>query len=130
MSACSSCGAPLRWAQTEKGALMPLELAELERPGVGRVVYNPQTRRCRVLGHADLAAAAQWMAQGATLHLSHWASCPHAVQHRVSDGQLALDDLDGPGVRRPLAAAGGEALVASGARPGSRRGQPDRRRWR
>lgn len=103
MSACTSCGAELLWAETETGGRMPLEVEQIIDPAPRVVAYNPASGRCHVIKQEDLFLVPSWLRGGVTLHRSHWTSCPHAVQHRVADGQLALD-----GIARVGTAASGD----------------------
>lgn len=74
---CRSCKAPVRWAITATGRLMPLNLepddngewaiAKADRAGTPRVIYVPPARR------EDYAGS---------LYVPHWATCPYAEQHR------------------------------------------------
>jgi len=74
---CASCKAPIRWALTPKGSLMPLD-PEPDREGEWkvvdgwpsdppRIVYVPPQSRVGLDGQ---------------LWRVHWASCPYAEQHR------------------------------------------------
>jgi hypothetical protein len=59
---CSSCGADLIWAVTERGRRMPLTKTSERR----RWIIEPDTG----IGRTVLT------------YESHWADCPHADQHR------------------------------------------------
>lgn len=72
---CKSCHAPIRWATVKgSGKHMPLDFDEAEGGNVflfskdGTCVVGKQTER---------------MPFGATRHYSHFATCPHADQHRT-----------------------------------------------
>jgi hypothetical protein len=72
---CRSCKAPVIWAITEAGKWTPLN-AEPDSRGEWRIfgdtpraVHAPPERR------AELAETGQ-------LFTPHWATCPHADQHR------------------------------------------------
>jgi len=68
MSICRTCRAPIVWAQTFTGRRMPLDLHPTDDGSYtitdGLAVYAPD---------AD-----------APRYRPHWASCPHADQHRKS----------------------------------------------
>lgn len=64
---CRSCGAPVVWAATEK-ARAPFDAAPSER-GTHAIVDGRAVYR-------DAAPA------GSALHLSHFATCPHAASWR------------------------------------------------
>jgi len=77
-SACRSCGAPIRWARTEKGRPIPLDL-DAVRDGNVDVVWIGGERVAIVLGSADAAAA---QIAGHDLYKTHFATCPNAPEHR------------------------------------------------
>ena len=87
---CSSCGATITWARTESGRAMPLDVTELDHVAPGLVALNPRRGTCRVIAAEDLYHVRSWRAAGATIHVSHWSSCPSAAEHRVSPEQEAL----------------------------------------
>ena len=75
---CRSCKAPIRWAVTENGRLMPLDrepddagewrLAAAAHAGdAPRVVHVPDDARGVLTG---------------SLYAAHWATCPYADEHR------------------------------------------------
>lgn len=72
MSACRSCGAPLRWAVTAKGRRLPLDP---EPAATGNVVVDA-TGAARVLSPLEPRPA------DVPLYLSHFATCPDANIHR------------------------------------------------
>jgi hypothetical protein len=67
---CRSCGAAIQWAITEAGKKMPLDY--VPDPN-GRVVFVDR-ERVRVLGAEELTTAQRYT--------SHFATCPHAGEHR------------------------------------------------
>lgn len=77
--ACRSCGNLIRWSTTSRGTRIPLDA----HPNpTGNIEYRPQAGgpgQADVLTKAALAAA---RARGATLYLTHFATCPNADQHR------------------------------------------------
>jgi hypothetical protein len=68
---CRSCGATIHWVMTERGRAMPIDV---KPNALGNVVFKSDGR-VRVT-HDDPAA-------GETRWLSHFATCPHAREHRV-----------------------------------------------
>ena len=72
MSTCSSCGAEILWAVTEKGRRIPLDVAVIDPPHPGLMVFTP--------GSSPAVAVA--LGKERTLHVSHFATCPNAEQHR------------------------------------------------
>ena len=74
---CRSCKAPIRWALTDRGKRMPLDVEPnplgewrlaARRPGeLPRAVYVPEDLRAGLAGE---------------LMMPHFATCPHADQHR------------------------------------------------
>ncbi len=62
--ACRSCGARVLWAETPKGKLAPYE--EVRRPV-----------------HVLLDSGGRWLTL--VLYQSHFATCPHAAQHRKKE---------------------------------------------
>jgi len=65
---CKSCGAPIRWAKTAQGKRMPLNPAPDPR---GRLALDATG----LIVQGELAAAGD-------RYTSHFATCPHAAQHR------------------------------------------------
>jgi len=57
MSVCSSCGATITWLLTGNGKAMPVDGA-VHTPGPGNALFD------------------------AKVHVSHFATCPNANQHR------------------------------------------------
>lgn len=95
MSACSSCGATgLVWAtMAVSGKKVPLEAAECrptERGALflvdGRWVYTGKqiADRLGCRERVDATRALQLASSRYPTHLSHFAKCPHADQHRRS----------------------------------------------
>lgn len=72
-STCRSCGAPVVWVRTEAGRPMPLDP---EPTPTGNVIYTDEAdRRVKVVGTADDLFATD-------RYVSHFATCPHAEEHR------------------------------------------------
>lgn len=70
-SVCRSCGAQIRWHRTERGTRMPVD-AQPHRDGNIRIDENDVAR----VTDPGLTLLAE------PLYRSHFASCPHADQHR------------------------------------------------
>lgn len=74
MSACRSCGAPMRWARTSNGKAMPLDA---EPDDTGNVVI--------IDGHAEThisAGRAEEVRPGMPRYMPHHATCPQADDWR------------------------------------------------
>jgi hypothetical protein len=70
---CKSCGRPMRWVDTNRGRKMPVDFDPHED---GNVVVHAN-------GRADVQGATpSEIPNGATLHFSHFATCPNANEHR------------------------------------------------
>ena len=74
---CRSCGAPIRWARTERAEqLMPLDpLPHVAGNVVLEVPAGRAQRRARVLSSSD-----EWTPW--PRYRPHWATCPNALAHR------------------------------------------------
>jgi hypothetical protein len=81
MQACRSCGAAIRWAEMPTGARMPLDDDEAMLMA-GVVAFNPETGGGHVVRETELETAGEWRTRGVTFHVSHFATCPNAQQHR------------------------------------------------
>lgn len=85
MATCRSCEAPILWAATERGKMMPLDETAVNAPGpLGRPGVMPDSLR-------GLFTFVNGKARSATeddrklhrpLYTSHFASCPDAAGHR------------------------------------------------
>jgi hypothetical protein len=72
---CRSCTRPMRWVTTIRGSKMPVDFDPHED---GNVVVHRD-------GRADVYQSTPTeIPGGATLHFSHFATCPNADQHRRS----------------------------------------------
>ena len=69
---CRSCKAPILWAKTENGRLIPLDPEPDAAGNVALVDGVAVVLTARVLERI----------RGATLHRSHFATCPYADDHR------------------------------------------------
>lgn len=77
MMTCTSCGAEIRWAKTEKGKWMPIDPLPAEN---GNIV--PIGRGDQVLAH--VLSKDENPEEHAHRYTSHYATCPNANQHRKS----------------------------------------------
>jgi hypothetical protein len=66
---CRSCGAPILWAETTNGKLMPLDA---EPTGKGLVIERSGISKA----NADAVVFSR------DVYVSHFATCPNAAQHR------------------------------------------------
>lgn len=71
---CKSCGAPIIWATTQKGKLMPLDAAP---DPDGNLAVSRWATVIAVHPRTELTDT-----QGFPTHKSHFATCPHAAEHR------------------------------------------------
>lgn len=72
---CRSCERPMRWVDTNRGRKMPVDYDPHED---GNVVVHAN-------GRADVYQSTPLdIPAGATLHFSHFATCPNADAHRRS----------------------------------------------
>lgn len=78
MSACRSCGAPVRFVKTAKGKTQILD-AEPTDNGNVQIGYVGGVEMALVLSVEDQAAA---VAEGLPLYLDHHATCPQAQEWR------------------------------------------------
>lgn len=89
-AACKSCGAQITWART-RDATMPLDAEVLDGPpAAGMVMLNSARGTCQVLTAGVLCLVDEWRKRGATLHRSHFETCPSADRHRVHPEQEQL----------------------------------------
>lgn len=77
-SACRSCSAPIRWARTPKGKMIPLD-AEPNRDGRIRLGHIGGEEVALVLTDPAEIAAAEFEGE---LYVSHFATCPQARDWR------------------------------------------------
>lgn len=76
MSACRSCGAPVRWVITSRGKRMPLDAEPVDD---GNVVLDMSDRNDPV---AIVVPPEQILVEDGPRYVSHFATCPNADQHR------------------------------------------------
>lgn len=93
---CESCGAMILWAVTAAGKRMPLDPVAVEGGNVA--VTNGDQPAARVLKSGEDAAAGEWRG------VSHFATCPHADQHRKTPPPGSLATAMGLGNDPALAA--------------------------
>jgi hypothetical protein len=85
---CASCKAPVIWAMTENGKRMPVDAEPVESGTIllsHRLPAQPPVALVqRAAGLAKLRAEHERSPQEGPLRLftSHFATCPHADQHR------------------------------------------------
>lgn len=85
MSACRSCGAPIVWAETVAGKLMPVDRDPVADGNVRLSLGPGGSTRSLTLSGPVLDEARE---EGLELRLSHFVTCPQAAAHRRrSDGQ-------------------------------------------
>lgn len=75
---CRSCGAAIIWAVTGNGKKMPVDA-------------KPTTDGNLVLEGTEPTAV--YVDPGTGTHTSHFATCPHAAEHRRSRGQGTLKGI-------------------------------------
>lgn len=78
MAECRSCGAPILWGETKAGKKMPIDA---ESSPSGTVRYRSGVGGATLEFLTPLEAAAARL-DGIKLHTSHFATCPHADEHR------------------------------------------------
>lgn len=74
MARCNSCGAKIIWAVTPKGARIPVDAIPTEDGNLVLEEHRGQLVACVVGQEPGLFASPR--------HKSHFATCPHASQHR------------------------------------------------
>lgn len=82
---CKSCKRPIMWAATlPRGRMMPLDLYPDPAGNVALFyrVSSFSNAAATVLGGQELMMAHQI---GVLLHTSHFATCPHAAEHRKEE---------------------------------------------
>lgn len=78
VSACRSCGAPIRWALTERGRRIPLDPEPYTGPEPSGLF--------RLDGRVPTAIAVPPGAlEAGPVYRSHFATCPNAALHRRND---------------------------------------------
>lgn len=75
MANCRSCHRPIRWVETEKGKLMPIDP---EPSAAGTILLRPQIDR-KTLAIVGVPTEAFL---GEPRYVSHFATCPDADRHR------------------------------------------------
>lgn len=83
MSACSSCRAPIIWTTNVKTSRrMPVDRDPVPHGNVLLLTGNSEAPESRVLTKDELAKRAARLDGKPDLHVSHFATCPAAAQHR------------------------------------------------
>ena len=82
MSKCNSCGSDIKWIKTEAGKNMPVdvELIAVKPSQAGNIIIVTDSGRVVKGFKIDLAELATGTAIAG--HISHFATCPFATQHR------------------------------------------------
>lgn len=78
---CSSCRAPIYWAQTESGRSLPVDV-DLSPDGNVRLFDRQGAVVALVLGRHEIERLRAAGATDLKLRKAHWATCPNAAQHR------------------------------------------------
>lgn len=74
LSKCSSCGAEIFWALTDKGKRIPMDAEPVKLPGLFVLMKQGSLLRASSAGsRGDVVPA---------LYQSHFATCPNAASHR------------------------------------------------
>lgn len=86
ITTCGTCGANIFWAQTENGKPMPIDAEPVAN---GNIIIRPA-----LIAHY-LAKAEQPPAD-VLRYVSHFATCPHAKQHRKVSNARTSQEAGGP----------------------------------
>lgn len=73
---CSSCGAHIIWALTEKGKRMPVDAVPTRN---GNIVLEDDGRSVKAVVRDAMLPGVQ------ALYISHFATCPNAARHRKGE---------------------------------------------
>ena len=79
-SACRSCKAPILWVRTEKQKRMPLDATPVDASTHQRNTFVLRDTASPA-GPLAIAATPQQL-PGEVYYVSHFATCPHAQEHR------------------------------------------------
>lgn len=88
---CKSCGAPIVWIKTQNGKNMPCDAAAVEYQENYKGKSTVVTEDGRVLKATIIDRTGGGLlspvidGKGYIPHWAHWATCPHAAQHRRRD---------------------------------------------
>lgn len=79
MANCKSCGAPILWATALKsGKAIPLDAVPVDSSTLrGRLAVDDES-----VGNIVRAATEEDVRLGKMLYVSHYATCPHALEWR------------------------------------------------
>lgn len=75
---CASCSASIFWARTGSGKAIPIDAAPTP---TGNVELDGDTAKSWGTSH-------EWP-EGAVRYTSHFATCPHAAEHRKQSRRIA-----------------------------------------
>jgi hypothetical protein len=78
VSRCRSCGAQIRWANTERGKVIPLDPEPVPAEGPGRFVLRHDN------GYLLAVAVPGGAYPDEPNFVAHFSTCPNAKQHRRS----------------------------------------------
>ena len=76
---CSSCGAPIIWAETITGRRMPLDEYPTKS---GNIILGQRHEQAPLALVQTAQSLARLLEKGERLYTSHFATCPHAKKHR------------------------------------------------
>lgn len=80
---CSSCSAPILWAETARGKRMPIDPRPSDVGNVLLIVGRDAEGKPRLVAEVLSLGRRQGARRaGKTLRLPHWKSCPDADRHR------------------------------------------------
>lgn len=82
---CSSCGAPILWAWTRKGARLPLDASPDPAAGEYEIVEpehrpHPDAPASPLVAHVRPGSASLF--ETPPRYVSHWKTCPTREEHR------------------------------------------------
>ena len=78
MSVCRSCGAPVVWAVTVTGAMMPVDRDPVDGGNID-LVHSGDASGTPT---AHVLSESQPTLYGGDRYVSHFATCPNAAEHR------------------------------------------------
>ena len=82
MASCRSCGARVVWARTETKEGKPPKSMPLDATPDGRVLVVENGNIVTIGTDTGGAPVVRYVASGQGRHRSHFATCPHAAEHR------------------------------------------------
>jgi hypothetical protein len=81
VSNCSSCAAPIYWAESERGTRIPIVREPSEKGNI-RLRFRDPEGLPPIATYLTKAEVFDARCEGEALFLSHFADCPFADQHR------------------------------------------------